>query len=161
MQEIEQTLLTPEERATLNGRLIEMVQRKSTIVSVVQEALEADGRDRETIDDVGEALGRRLLDWDASDTYNLPIGRMAARYVRQMKIGPVDWSRWKDTDWARQEAAANAPGSPFGSPDIPLRCWRAGVPLPDPETVEIEAARAAERAAERAAAGEGPPGSSP
>ena len=149
---IDHPLLSPEERAALNARLVRMVLRKQTIVGVVQEALEADGRDEETIEDVGEVVGRRLLDWDASDTFNLPIGRMAARYLRQMKIGPVDWSRFKDRDWAVEEAATKAPGSPFGSPDIPPMGWRGGVAEPHPDSVEMAAERAA---------GAAPPGSSP
>ena len=149
---IDHPLLSPEERAALNARLVRMVLRKQTIVGVVQEALEADGRDEETIEDVGEVVGRRLLDWDASDTFNLPIGRMAARYLRQMKIGPVDWSRFADRDWAVEEAATKAPGSPFGSPDIPPMGWRGGVAEPHPDSVEMAAERAA---------GAAPPGSSP
>ena len=136
---IEHTQLTEAERAALNGRLVEMVTRKQTIVGVVREILEADGRDADTVEDVGDVLGRRLLDWEASDTCNLPIGRMVARMCRQLRVGPVDWSRFKDRDWAAEEAAGAAPGSPFGSAEIPVTRFHGGVPIPDADTGTLEA----------------------
>ncbi len=153
--EIEHTLLTPEERANLNRRLLIMVRNKNTIVGVVREVLEADGQDEETVDEVGEILGVRLLDWEASDTFNLPIGRMVARICRQMRKSP-DWSMFKDRDWAVEEAAQNAEGSPFGKWEISPVSWCAGVATPhrDAGTLEILA---------RGFEGEedGEPGSSP
>jgi len=156
--EIEHTLLTPEERANLNRRLLIMVRNKNTIVGVVREVLEADGQDEETVDEVGEILGVRLLDWEASDTFNLPIGRMVARICRQMRKVP-DWSMFKDRDWAVEEAAQNAEGSPFGKWEISPVSWCAGVATPhrDAGTLEI-LARGFEDEAED---GDDPPGSSP
>ena len=127
---LEHTLLTREERASLNEKLFEMVKRKQTIVGVIQEILEADGRDEETIDDVGETLGRRLLDWEPSDTFNLPVGRMVARLCVQMRVTP-DWSMFKDRDWAIEEAARNAIGSPYGNPVIKPWLFTGDVPTPD------------------------------
>ena len=107
-----------------------MVKRKQTIVGVIQDILEADGRDEDTIDDVGETLGRRLLDWEPSDTFNLPVGRMVARLCVQMRVAP-DWSMFKDRDWAIEEAEKNAAGSPYGNPEIKPWLFTGGVPTPD------------------------------
>jgi len=154
--EIEHTLLTPEERANLNRRLVRMVERKNTIVGVIREVLEADGRDAETVDEVGEVLGVRLLDWDASGTYNMPIGRMVARYLRQMRVAP-DWSMFKDRDWAIEEAAEKAEGSPFGKWEISPLSWQAGIAYPHPDAGTLEIlARGFE-----GEDGDDPPGSSP
>ena len=154
--EIEHTLLTPEERANLNRRLLIMVRNKNTIVGVIREVLEADGQDEETVDEVGEILGVRLLDWEASDTFNMPIGRMVARYLLQMRVKP-DWSMFADRDWAVEEAERKAEGSPFGNPEISPLSWCAGVatPHPDAGTLEILARGFGDED------GDDPPGSSP
>ena len=139
----------------MNGRPLRMVQRKNTIVGVIREVLEADGRDEETVEDVGRVLGARLLDWEPSDTFHLPIGRMVARYLRQMRVAP-DWSVFADRDWAVEEAAQNAEGSPFGKAEISPLSWQGGVAHPDPDAGNLEAL--ARGFGDR---DEDPPGSSP
>ncbi len=117
-----------EQLAKTRARLMQMVIRRRQIITVVQEALAAEGRDDETVDEIGRALETQLLDHECSDVADLPIGRMAARILRQMGVTP-DWSHWKDADWAREEAETMAQGSPYGDPAAPPISWRGGQPV--------------------------------
>jgi hypothetical protein len=72
-------------------------------------------------------LHERLADGDeAADFADRPVGEMIARICRDLGVAP-DWNRFKDEDWAIEEARVRPPGSPFagagsdeaGSPDPP------------------------------------------
>jgi hypothetical protein len=125
--------LNPEHRARLNLRLMRLVQRKLIIVGVVQEVLADAGHDDETREDVGRVLGERLLDWEPSDTVEYPIGRMVLRVCRRLGVIPPDWSKFKDRDWAVEEAETLAEGSPFGDPRAEPRGWQGGVAILHPD----------------------------
>ena len=129
--------LSPEKRAKLNTRLLDLVIRKRVIVSAVQDLLAQRGEDDEVLEDVGRMLGERLLDVDTVDTLELPIGRMIARICRDMRLTP-DWSRWKHCDWAVEEAETQAEGSPYGDPKIEPAGWLGGVPVPHPDAGTLE-----------------------
>ena len=133
-----QSKLSPEDRAMINGRLVALVRRKITIVNVMREVLEADGRDAETIEDVSRVLGERLLDWEAGDVYHLPIGRMVARLCVHLKTSP-QWSMFKDRDWAVAEAEKRSPGAPFGRPEIEPMHWVGAVAVPHPDAGNLAA----------------------
>ena len=158
-----QSQLSPEVRARINADLMRIAIKKMTIVGVIREVLEADGQDAEVIEDVGRVLGERLLDWDAGDLNHLPIGRMVARYLHQIRKSP-DWSLFKDRDWAIEEARTNARGSPFGNPEVLPTYWCAGEPVPH-QDMGVLAALARGYADvdedDEGDEGEGPPGSSP
>ncbi len=126
-------ILDPALRAKLNLRLMRLVCRKQTIVGVVREILADAGHDEETREDVGRLLGERLLDWEPSDTVEYPIGRMVLRACRRLGVVPPDWSKFKDRDWAVEEAEAMAEGSPFGDLRVEPAGWRGGVVIPHPD----------------------------
>ena len=105
-----------------------LVIRRRQIVTVVKEALAAAGQDPAAVEDVGRVLETELLDHQRADVVDLPIGRMAARILRQMGVAP-DWSRWKHEAWAQEEAETMAPGSPFGDPAAPPISWRGEEPV--------------------------------
>jgi hypothetical protein len=52
------------------------------------------------------------------DFADLPLGVLVARICRELGVRP-DWSLWAETDWARDEAEAQVPGSPFSGPSAP------------------------------------------
>jgi hypothetical protein len=133
----DEPLLSPEMRAKVNARLMQLVMRKRVIVGVVQDVLASDGADAETLEDVGRLLSERLLDREPSDTVEYPIGRMVARICRDLRVSP-DWSRWKDCDWAVEEARTRAQGSPYGDPEIEPLGWRGGVAIPHADAGTLE-----------------------
>jgi hypothetical protein len=49
------------------------------------------------------------------DLTDAPLGEMVARICRDLGLDP-DWRRWEDEPWARAEAAAKTPGSPYAEP---------------------------------------------
>ncbi len=126
-------ILDPALRAKLNLRLMRLVHRKLTIVGVVREILADAGHDEEAREDVGRVLGERLLDWEPSDTVEYPIGRMVLRACRRLGVVPPDWSKFKDRDWAVEEAETLAEGSPFGDPRAEPRGWQGGVAILHPD----------------------------
>ncbi len=123
----------PAMKAKVLARLMLLVSRKKTIVGVVQEVLADAGHDDETIEDVGQVLGEQLLDYEPSDMAEYSVGRMVARVCRRLGVTPADWSKFKDRDWAIEEAETMAQGSPFGDPYVEPLSWQCGVPNLHPD----------------------------
>jgi len=96
-----------------SARIDEMERREDIIAEVMTGALTADGADRETIDERIHEAFERLSEgeWEY-DLLDRPVGALAAQLCRDIGLEP-DWSVWADTDWAVEEAATNAPGSPY------------------------------------------------
>jgi len=91
--------------------------REATVLEVVEAALKASGLDggevcervEEIEDRMAEALSER--EWEY-DYLRRPIGAVIAQLCEDYGLEP-DWSLWADEDWAIEEAATNAEGSPY------------------------------------------------
>jgi hypothetical protein len=91
--------------------------RRNTVDVAVRETIRLEQPDRESREPLFEALEELWEDeeyqgldrWDAWS-----IGETIAAFCKELGVKP-DWDRWKDDDWAVEEARANTPGSPYAA----------------------------------------------
>ena len=88
-------------------------QREEAVFEVVEATLEASGMDAETLEERVAEIAERMREgeWEY-DYVERPIGAVIAAICEDLDIKP-DWLAWADTDWAIEEAATAAPGSPY------------------------------------------------
>jgi len=90
-------------------------RRQAIVVDAAVLALEQDGADEaevlERIDEITERLHEGEREFDVRIH---PIGAVLAQLFAAIEIDP-DWSLWAEEDWAIEEAATNAKGSPYAA----------------------------------------------
>jgi hypothetical protein len=97
--------------------------RRNTVDVAVRETIRLEQPDRESREPLFDALEQLWEDeeydnLEAWDTWS--IGPTIAAFCKELGVKP-DWDRWKDKDWAIEEAKANTPGSPYAKqPETPL-----------------------------------------
>jgi len=86
---------------------------EARVFEVVEATLEASGMDAETLEERVAEIAERMREgeWEY-DYVERPIGAVIAAICEDLDIKP-DWLAWADTDWAIEEAATAAPGSPY------------------------------------------------
>jgi hypothetical protein len=103
-------------------------RRKADVCDVVQQIVETDAapaHHRMLLGLLDAQLDR--AEKAETDFAHLPTGVLVARICRVLGVSP-DWSAWADTEWAHEEARAQAPGSPFTGPHAPpLRPLASGI----------------------------------
>lgn len=111
-------------------------RRKAHVFAIARQIVETDGHEinrRQNLDALDASFDTEHEEDDEADFGNLPIGVLVARICRDLGIRP-NWAPWAATDWAHEEARAQAHGSPFTGPHAPpLRRRsqaRAGGPAP-------------------------------
>lgn len=87
-----------------------------TLQDLIEEAIEAETQDDETVERLCDDLRERLDD-EAEAIGEQPIGVMLARICKGLGLAP-DWSRWADEPWAIEEAEQRERGSPYGRPNL-------------------------------------------
>ncbi|MDB5464527.1 MAG: hypothetical protein JWP23_2916 [Phenylobacterium sp.] len=89
-------------------------RRKRQVKEIVAEAIGSEVGEFD-VERLFDDLDERLADGDEeADFAERPIGELVARICRDLGVTP-DWSLWHDDDWAIEEAAAKAPGSPYAA----------------------------------------------
>ena len=87
--------------------------REKLVLEVVEQALEADGEDDETIlDRLDEAREKFEFYPEDFDVAGLPVGLIVERLCKDFNVEP-DWSLWADAPWAIEEAQDRPRGSPY------------------------------------------------
>jgi hypothetical protein len=134
----------PDREARRREALQARQRRKAAVCDVVQQIVETEAppTNHRMLLGLLDAQLDRAEKVEAEFTH-LPIGVLVARICRVLGVRP-DWSAWADTEWAHEEARAQAPGSPFTGPKAPPLRPRADGTWPS-----------------RAPPGQGPPGDGP
>jgi len=104
-----------EEGKTADKRRMQI--RRNTVDVAVRETIRLEQPDRESREPLFDALEELWEDekydnLEAWDTWS--IGETVAAFCKELGVKP-DWDRWKDKDWAIEEAKANTPGSPYAA----------------------------------------------
>ena len=99
------------------AELVEASLREDSVFEVVEATLKAAGMERgevqEWVADIQERMAEaeREGEWEY-DYVRRPVGAVIAKICEALDPQP-DWTRWAGEDWALEEAATNAEGSPY------------------------------------------------
>ena len=108
-----------EERGRKQRR--DRAHRKVIVDHVVRDFIRLEQPDRESREPFFDALDELWQD-EEYENYEIQggwsIGETIAAICKELGVKP-DWDRWKDKDWAVEEAANNTPGSPYATGDPP------------------------------------------
>ena len=93
------------------GRVL--AAREDTVIAAVAQALVAEGEEagEERLMEIYERLREGEWEYDLTER---PNGAVIAQFCADYEIEP-DWSVWALEAWAVEEAATNAPGSPYAA----------------------------------------------
>jgi hypothetical protein len=95
--------------------------RRNAVDVVVRDFIRLEQPDRESREPVFDALDQ-LWDDEEYDSFEewdaWGIGPTIAAFCKELGVTPA-WDRWKDEDWAIEEAKAGTPGSPYATGDPP------------------------------------------
>lgn len=97
--------------------------RRNTVDEAVRETIRLEQPDRESREPLFDAVEAL---WDDEEFDSLEawdawrIGPTIAAFCKDLGVTP-DWARWKDEDWAIEEAKENTPGSPYAAGADPPR----------------------------------------
>ena len=90
-------------------------EREERVFEVIEATLAAEGLDRdeihERVAEINERMAEAEGEWDY-DYVRRPIGAVIARLAEDLGLTP-DWCLWAAQDWAVEEAATGAEGSPY------------------------------------------------
>jgi hypothetical protein len=108
-----------EERAMRDQQLARATRssigRRSKLVRrAVGQAIEADAGEHD-FEQLFDDLDERLADREDDDFLDRPVSELVARICKDLGV-TVDWSLWKDEDWALAESAARAKPPPDDAP---------------------------------------------
>ena len=118
LEDLRETRRRAAEAAGENAEKRRMRIRRNKVDVAVRETIRLEQPDRESREPFFEALEEL---WDDEEYDNLEawdawsIGPTIAAFCKELGVTP-DWDRWKDQDWAVEEAQDNTPGSPYAAP---------------------------------------------
>ena len=93
--------------------MAEKERRRELVVEVAAQALEQIGAEEDEVLERVEEFYERLHEGEREfDVSQRSVGAVVASLCKAMEIEP-DWSVWAEEDWAVEEAATNARGSPY------------------------------------------------
>jgi len=95
------------------AEFIETASRNEIVVDAAAQAFERAGLEDDEIDERTQEVSERLNEgeWEF-DVCERPIGAVLAAVLQDQEIAAI-WSLWAGEDWAIEEAATDAEGSPY------------------------------------------------
>jgi hypothetical protein len=100
-------------RKTINSIVLGAIHDAAEAEAPDDDAAEGEGDSQALVDRLAGGLYECLHDEDEyGDILQRPIGEVVALICKDLGLEP-DWDAWAHKPWAVEEAAADAPGSPF------------------------------------------------
>jgi len=123
LEDLYETRRKAAEAAGAEARQRDRQIRVNIVDNIVRDFIRLEQPDRESREPKFEALDELWEDeeYESYDTWDgWSIGETIADFCKELGVKP-DWDRWKDEDWAIQEAEENTPGSPYAATADPPR----------------------------------------